>query len=95
MPSIVLEYLVRRHLSDRHSDSGVHEVDDLPAPDEIHQGDDDKPDQQAAAADHEGIFETYDIPKTKDGCAGVDFQEDLGLVGHGPAYAHHCGADGV
>ena len=83
MACIILEDLVRRHFSDRHCDSCVHQVDYLTSPDKVHQRNDHKPYEEASAADDECVLESHDISESEDCGSGVDLQEDLGLVGYG------------
>ena len=80
MSRVILEYLVRGHLSDGLRDACVHEVNHLTAPDEVHKRDDHKPYEETSAADDEGIFQSHDISQTEYRSSGVDFQKHFGLV---------------
>ena len=95
MPGVILENLVRRHLADGIHYTGVHEVDDIAAPDEVHQRDDHKPHQEGTAANDEGIFQADDIAEAENCCACIEFQYELGLVGHDLSPMHHGSGDGL
>ena len=94
MPCIILEYLVRAHLSDCHCHS-VHQINHLSAPDEVHQRDDHQPHQETAAADDEGIFQAHDVAEAQHSRSGVQFQNDLRLVSDCLSESHHGGADRI
>ena len=95
MAGVSLENLLGSHLAHGRGDAGTHQVQHVAAPDEVHQRDDDQPHQEGAAADDEGIFKADDIAQSQHGRAGVHLQDQLGLVGHGCAPAHHRGGDGL
>ena len=82
MPCIGPEDLVRAHLSDCRRKTRVHQVDDLPTPDDIHQRDYHQPHQETSAADDEGVLQTDNIAQTEDCGPGVDLQQELRLVGY-------------
>ena len=91
---IILEYLVRGHLADGLCDAGVHKVDHLTAPDEVHQRNYHKPYEETSAADDEGIFQSHDISQTEYCSTGVDFQKHFGLVCKGCSPREYFGREG-
>ena len=95
MPCIILEDLVRRHLSDGQGHAGVHEVDHLTAPDKVHKRDYYKPYQEASAADDKCILEANYISESEHGGSGIDFKEHLGLFGNSFAPRQYLGGKGL
>ena len=89
MAGIVLENLLGRHLRNGLHHAGVHQIDHLSAPEEVHKRDDDQPHQQAAAANDEAIFQADDVAQAQHGGAGVELQHHLGFIGQGLAQADH------
>ena len=92
MSCIILEDLVRRHLADSQCLSGIHEVNDIASPDEVHQRNDDEPYKETSAADDECVLESDNITQTKDRCTGVDFKYDLCLLCDGSSPWKYLGS---
>ena len=90
MARVVAENFVRRHVADCLGNAGIHKVNDLSAPENVHQRDDDEPYKETSAADDECVFQADDIAETEDGCACVELQYNFGLVRHVLSCLHHC-----
>ena len=86
-----MKNLVCGHVSDGLRDAAVHKVNDLAAPDEIHQRDDYQPYQEAAAADYECVFEADNVAESEYCSAGVQLQHDFSFVCDVLADGGDCG----
>ena len=94
MTRVRTEDLVGAHVSDGGHYAGTHEVEHLPAPEDIESGYDDQPYQQAAEADDPGVLEADDIAQAEHCGAGVEFEHHLGLVCYHVADVSEGSADG-
>ena len=95
MAGVFTEYLFGRHFRYGGGDAGIHEVDDLSSPYQIHQRDDDQPYKETSATDDQGVFQPDYISETEDGCPGIQFEHKFGLVGNGGSERQDFRGDGV
>ena len=95
MARVRAEDLIRTHLPYGLGNAAAHEIQHLPAEEEVESGDDEQPHQQASQADYEGVLESDDISQAQHGSTGVELEDHLRFVRDGVPYAYEGGGDGL
>ena len=95
MSCIFPENLVSRHFSDGLCNARSHQVDDLASPYYIDERYNHEPDQEAAAADDECVFEADDVAESEHGRPCVELEHELRLVGDCLSEGYDCGGQGL